>query len=64
MEILTNDFCRCQRSYFLGEVAGRHTLDQRGQQQQRQDADYIHGTNRQQEVVQVKVRVHCLYVVT
>lgn len=54
-KILTDDFRRCQRSFLHGEVAGRHTLDHRGQEQQRQDADHIHGADGQQEVAQVEV---------
>lgn len=55
IEILTDDFCRCQRSFFRREVASGHTLYEGGQEQQRDDTDHIHGTDGQQVAGQVKV---------
>ena len=59
----TDDFDRSQGNLLGREVTGRDTLYERGQQQQRQDADDVHQTDGQEEVLMVEVGVHGLDVV-
>lgn len=43
---LTDDFGRDQRSFLHGGIARGYQLHQRGQEEEREGADYVHDAHR------------------